>query len=117
MPIFNNAYLICSGGKGVKHVNVLNGLVELDIKNIINQIDESKTPEESFAVLTNLPLVGPFLACEFWTDLTYFKFFKQKWSDDDFVNIGPGAKWGLEILYHSKLGKKEQEAMLDYLYN
>ena len=41
-------------------------------------------------------------------DLTYFNFFKQKWTENYFVNIGPGAKWGLELIYEKKLSNKEQ---------
>lgn len=115
--IFNNAYLISSGTKGKeKHVEIIENLFELDLNKLIYEIDKSKTPEESFEVLLQIPLVGPFLACEIWTDLSYFKFFKQNWNDDDFVNIGPGAKWGLEIIYHKKLNKKEQKEKLEHLY-
>lgn len=112
-PIFNNAYLISSGGSGVKHINILNNLAKLDIKEMITKIDDSKNPEESFSLLKEIPMVGPFLACEFWTDLTYFNFFKQGWTDDDFVNIGPGAQWGLEILYGRLSGKEMMEKLYD----
>lgn len=98
-PIFNNAYLISSGGKGSKHVNVLSYLSIVDWDRLIMDLDCSKTPEESFEYLMKIPMIGPFLACEMWTDLTYFNWFKQRWTDNDFVNIGPGAKWGLELLY------------------
>jgi len=115
--IFNNAYLISSGEKGQKkHVSIINNLGHLNLNELIRDIDNSKSPRESLEIIQTIPMVGPFLACEIWTDLTYFKFFKQKWNDNDFVNIGPGAKLGLEIMYHFKLGKKEQEARLDYLY-
>jgi len=121
-PIFNNAYLISSGGKGVKHSNILKNLADLDIDKLVERIDLSKTPEESFNILLEIQMAGPFLACEFWTDLTYFNFFRQGWTDDDFVNIGPGAKWGLEILY-GNISKKQlndklyrlREVQKDYL--
>ena len=116
-PIFNNAYLISSGTKGKKkHIEIIENLSKINLKEIILKIDKSKTPEKSFEVLLQIPLVGPFLACEIWTDLTYFNFFKQKWSDNDFVNIGPGATWGLEIIY-GKLNKIDQKKKLRHLYN
>ncbi|MBI2103117.1 hypothetical protein HYT55_04710 [Candidatus Woesearchaeota archaeon] len=115
-PIFNNAYLISSGGKGIKHEHILNNLSQIDLDLLIKNIDNSRTTEESFSHLVALPMVGPFLACEMWTDLTYFNWFKQKWTDNDFVNIGPGAKWGLEIL-HGKLSKRELNEKLYHLYN
>lgn len=117
-PIFNNAYLISSGEKGKKkHISILNNLQNLNLDKIIKKIDTSKTPEESFEPLKQIPMIGPFLACEIWTDLAYLKFFKQKWTDNDFVNIGPGAKWGLEIIYNQKLNSKEQKEKLNHLSN
>ena len=114
--IFNNAYIISSGGTGKKHVNVIKHLSSVDIDALINKIDGSKTPEESFDYIKEIPMVGPFLACEIWTDLTYFNFFKQNWDDNDFVNIGPGAKWGLELLY-GKITNIELKKKLYHLYS
>lgn len=117
-PIFNNAYLISSGTKGLpKHISILEILSNLNLSDIISQIDNSKTPEESFNILKQIPMIGPFLACEIFTDLTYFKFFKQSWNDNNFVNICPGAVWGLEIIYNKSLSPKEQSNYLKHLYN
>jgi len=116
-PIFNNAYLISSGIKGkAKHISVIDFISKINLKEMVEKIDTSKTPRESLEILQQIPMVGPFLACEIWTDLTYFNFFKQKWNDNDFVNIGPGAKWGLEIVFDKKLDKKELEEKLNYLH-
>ena len=115
--IFSNAYLISSGKKGQpKHVSIIESLERIDLKKTIEEIDASKTPREALEVLQKISMIGPFLACEVWTDLSYFKFFKQGWNDNDFVNIGPGAKWGLEIIFEKKLSKKEQEEKLLLLY-
>ncbi|MEX0932833.1 MAG: nucleotide kinase domain-containing protein [Candidatus Pacearchaeota archaeon] len=117
-PIFNNAYLISSGKKGKeKHISIIENLSKINLKEMVEKIDKTKTPEESFEVIKEIPMVGPFLACEIWTDLTYLNFFKQKWNDNDFVNIGPGAKWGLEIIYEKRLNKKEQKEKLNRLYD
>jgi hypothetical protein len=114
-PVFSNAYLI-SGVKGErKHVSVVENLGKLDIKSVIAEIDKASTPESSFGALLKIPMVGPFLACEIWTDLAYLGFFKQGWNDNDFVNIGPGAKWGLEIIY-GKLSRKELMEKLKHLH-
>ncbi len=80
-----------------------------EINDIISKIDASKTPRESLNIIQKIPSVGPFLACEIWTDLSYFNFFKQGWNDNDFVNIGPGAKWGLEILFSTSQTQKVSE--------
>ncbi len=116
-PIFNNAYLISSGQKDKKkHHSIIDNLSKLPVRNLIEELDQSKIPEESLSIIQKIPMVGPFLACEIWTDLSYLKFFKQKWNDNDFVNIGPGAKWGLEIISAKKLNKKEQQEKLNHLY-
>lgn len=114
--VFNNAYIISSrGGEERKYIEVLKGMRSVDFAKLVEQIDIAKTPEEAFLILQQIPLVGPFLACEIWTDLSYFDFFKQGWDDNDFVNIGPGAKWGLEILF-GKLNKKQLHEKLKELY-
>lgn len=116
-PIFNNAYLISSGTKGQKkHLSILTNLQDLNLTEMISALDNARTPRDALEVLQTIPMVGPFLACEIWTDLSYLNFFTQRWTDNDFVNIGPGAKWGLEILYDSKLSKKEQEERLLHLH-
>lgn len=116
--IFNNAYVISPGAsRQAKHRSILKNLSLLDKKldGMIEAIGVCKTAEESFAILLQVPLSGPFLSCEVWTDLTYFGFFKQKWNDNDFVNIGPGAKWGLEIMY-GKMLKEKYTQKLQGLY-
>ena len=65
--------------------------------NIIN----AKTPEEAFNLIRSLPYIGNFLAYEIWTDLAWptLNRFNKKFTDNDFVNIGPGAAWGLSLIY------------------
>lgn len=115
-PLFSDAYLIAGRKNEPKHESVLNSLLYLNgqVNQIIDSIDRSRIPEESFEAIKQIPLVGSFLAYEIWTDLTYFKFFKQGWTDDDFVNIGPGAVWGLEIIY-GKLRAKEMLEKIKHL--
>lgn len=99
--LFNDAYLI-AGKKGQeKYASVLDSLSWLNkhAGEITMKIDNSGKPEESFEALREIPLVGSFLAYEIWTDLAYFGFFRQGWTENDFVSIGPGAKTGLEIIY------------------
>ncbi len=116
-PVFNDAYLIAGGkNREKKHVYIINILNKLNSKELIKEIDKSETPEASFKVLQKIENVGPFLAYEIWTDLTYFKFFKKGWTDNDFVNIGPGAEWGLDIIYNKKLPKKEQLEKIYHLH-
>lgn len=117
-PIFNDAYLISSGEKGTKkHYSILDNLQATDFHALVREIDQSKTPEASLKVIQTIPMVGPFLACEIWTDLSYNNFFPQGWTDNDFVNIGPGAQWGLEIVFAlSKPSSSELHEKLAYLH-
>lgn len=112
-PIFNNAYLISGENGKKKHLSILDNLQKTDFSLIIDEIDCCNNPKDVLKAIQKIPMVGPFLACEIWTDLAYFNFFRQNWTDDDFVNIGPGAKWGLEILY----GKLNTKALEDRLNN
>lgn len=120
--IFNDAYLI-SGNKTneAKHIFILKNLQkffeEQNLEKIINRIAFIKTPQESLEIIKEIPSVGNFLAYEIWVDLTYFNFFKSSWTDNDFVNIGPGAKWGLELIYNKKLKSKELLEKIYHLYN
>lgn len=114
--IFNNAYLI-SGVKGEKkHISILNNLGNINLRKVVDELDSAKTIDDSLLILKKIPMVGNFLACEIWTDLSYFGFFKQKWDDNDIVYIGPGAVWGLEIIYGKKLNKRKQEQKLKHLH-
>lgn len=83
-----------------KHVQLafILEILQAKINELMTKIDSTNTPKEGFESLKEIPNVGNFLAYEFWTDLTYFDFFKQTWTDNDFANIGPGARWGLNIM-------------------
>jgi hypothetical protein len=113
--IYNHAYVVCPykikpdyrpEDKHVQIAFILETLKE-KLDRLIAEIDLASVPKESFIALKQIPAVGNFLAYEIWTDLTYFKFFKQGWTDNDFVNIGPGARWGLNIL----IGKDTQKPL------
>ena len=120
LSVFNNAYIISSNKKGEKKYKTVINIIEKlsgNVESLIAEIDKSKTPDESFEVIKKIPLVGSFLANEIWTDLTYFRFFKQGWTDNDFVSIGPGSKWGLELVYGRKLKRKDEMQKLRCLYN
>lgn len=117
-PIFNDAYIISSGDTGrKKHESILHNLQKTDWSTIVNTLNHCKQPRDALNLLQTIPMVGPLLSCEIWTDLSYFHFFKQGWTDNDFVNIGPGAKWGLEILAGKKLNTKEQYEQLNHIHH
>jgi|SRR3989344_1962339 len=116
-PIFSDAYLIASNKNNEpKYLYILEILKNLKLKELIANIDNSADPKSSLKEIQKIKNIGPFLAYEIWTDLTYFNFFKQGWTDNDFVNIGPGAEWGLEIIYDKRLNKKEQLEKIYHLH-
>jgi hypothetical protein len=120
LTMFNTAYVISPGASTEpKHETILNNLVGVweSLDDMITRIDASKTPEEAFAILQEVPLAGPFLACEFWTDLAYVHFFPQGWTDNDFVSVGPGARWGLRILFGDKLRDRDYLPKLKELHS
>lgn len=73
-------------------------------KSILAEILQQPTAEAVGDVLMNrLVGVGFFNAYEIYTSLTYLDWFP--WSENDWVNVGPGCRSGLEALYN--LHRKE----------
>lgn len=109
--VFNDAYMICgipvdySYRPESKHVQILLMLKDLAkrIDRLRKDIEWAKNPEEVMKLLEGIHYIGPFLAYEIWCDLSYVKLIR--WTDNDFVNMGPGAKWGVRIIYGG--GKKD----------
>ena len=121
--IWNDAYTINQMGtkdinyrKKDKHIQVLFSLEKVIkmLKNgYFNRILEASSPEESFQYLNEIPQVGPFLAYELFCDLSYTDFFP--WTDNDFVNIGPGAIDGAKILLEKEKVSTQEAVDLCYL--
>lgn len=107
--LFNDAYMIASGGSGRKHHNILSAMADFDFKLLVEKIDLCKEPKESFELLQSIPFIGAFVAYEIWTSLTYFKWFNQKWNENDFVNLGPGALPAIHYIYGEKSKGKEYD--------
>lgn len=102
---------------GDKHVQILFMLQH--VADNINQYMEpvftsSPTAKKSCQALEQIKMIGAFIAYEIWTDLTYLPEFP--YSDDDYANPGPGALWGLRLLYdREKIRKKEAQDMMKHL--
>lgn len=103
--LYNPAYVISQAvinkqyGKRGKHIQILFALQALveDLKRGFGiGLKAENYPQEAFNRLKSILLVGPFLAYELYCDLSYCK--ESRYSDNDFVNIGPGAYAGLVIL-------------------
>lgn len=92
-----------------------------NIKYLFDNIDsiwkcykESKRPEELDNKLRSLPCIAGFMSYEIYCDLTYTKWFKYK--DNDFVNVGPGAKFGLELIFPNLFVNRKISRYIDKLY-
>ena len=121
--IFSNAYLISSHPFDAsyrpkdKHVQVLLMLEALrgKLSGIVSDLRRS-TPQEGLKVIENaVALAGPFLSGQILLDATYAKDVVP-YTGDDFLIVGPGAHWGLNIIFGEKLSAKEADAKCRKLY-
>jgi hypothetical protein len=76
-----------------KHRTHLELLQYLVSEGLLSRLEESDSLRQLFQSLISLPSIGPFLAYQFSIDLAYGPFFD--FSEDDFVQPGPGALNGL----------------------
>lgn len=121
--IFSNAYLITAHAYNPdyrpqdKHVQILLMLDDLraKINAVIEELRQS-SPQEGLAVIArNVPLAGAFLSGQILLDATYAGDIVD-YTGDDFLVVGPGAHWGLNIIFGHKLSKKEADAECRRLY-
>ena len=115
--IFSNAYLITAHAYNRnyrpqdKHEQILLMLNDLrfKLKDIIKTLRES-APQEGLRIITEaVPMAGPFLAGQILLDATYAKNIVP-YTANDFLIVGPGAHWGLNIICGRALNKKEADA-------
>lgn len=115
--IFSNAYLITAHAYNPdyrpqdKHVQILLMLNDLrfKLKDIIKNLRESEPQEGIKIVADAVPMAGPFLAGQILLDATYAQNIVP-YTANDFLIVGPGAHWGLNIICGRTLNKKEADA-------
>lgn len=95
--IYSAAYIMASG-KSIfncerKHQNHLKLLEYMMGNNITLRVVSSGSMAELYEVLKSYPLVGPFLAYQYATDINYSCL--TNFSEEDFVVAGPGARDGI----------------------
>lgn len=101
--VFSPAYRVVTEDYGYedKIGNILYGIIQDEFLPYLDEWTENllRTPslEWAHSQLQDLRGVGPFLAYELVTDLNYFWW--EDLSECDFVNIGGGAEWGLELIF------------------
>lgn len=101
--LFSSAYRVTThswANADTKHKNILLGVVRDDILDNLDdytkRIFGADSLEEAFDVLCEIRGVGDFLAYEIAMDLNYRHL---PYSENDFVNIGPGASSGLMSIF------------------
>lgn len=111
IQLYRPAYLIGSMGKNAsphgKHHDISYSL-QLDVNNLNNGLLE-RLQNDDPAVVFKLLLGrqrGNFLAYEVFCDLGYTGIIPH--SDNSFVNIGPGAYWGLSLMFGEFHWKKAE---------
>lgn len=97
ISIYSAAYIMASG-KTVfscerKHQNHLKLLEHMMQHNITMRVVSSRSMAQLYEVLMSYPLVGPFLAYQYATDINYSSL--ADFSEEDFVVAGPGARDGI----------------------
>jgi len=101
--LFSSAYRVTThswADAGTKHENILVGVIGDDVLENLDDYTErifgADSMEDAFEVLCEIRGVGDFLAYEIVTDLNYRHL---PFSENDFVNVGPGAETGLVQLF------------------
>lgn len=108
--IFSNAYLISSHPynpayrPGDKHVQILLMLNDIRkrLPGLISEL-RARIPQEGVGLIADyVALAGPFLSGQILLDATYAGNIVP-YSGNDFLVVGPGAHWGLNIIFGQKL--------------
>lgn len=103
-PLFTSAFMVAAqdrfGGSKIKFENYLKifDKIHKDMDRIYDGIKNASSMEEVFDIVRGLQGFGRFLAYEVAVDLNYDREICQ-FSEDDFVNVGPGCKKGLDFIY------------------
>lgn len=115
--IYSGAYIMTSGksifGYEYKHENHLKLLEQYIIESdFCNKIQDSKSLEQLYNLLLELPTVGTFLAFQYAIDINYSTL--TNFSEMDFVKAGPGAKDGIRKCF-SDFGDYSYEDIIKYM--
>ena len=111
--IYSPAYIIPSGssyfGSSFKHQNNLR-LIELMFdRDILGQLQNSKSLENVYNIFLSFPSIGPFLAFQYTIDVNYSELIN--FNESEFVVAGPGAVSGIRKCFGNISDKNEQLIM------
>jgi hypothetical protein len=100
IPIYSAAYMMPSGRQyNSKHKNHLQLLSLMLDEEVPARLLNSKRMSQAFDVLLSYPMIGPFLAYQYVTDLNYSPWLQ--FHERDFVVPGPGALDGIAKCFTS----------------
>ncbi len=116
-PVFNSAYRASAFGSTPRleiYTKILMGAKSLAMQHnsFMMKLRTTRSMLHAWEMIQILPGVGPFIANEILLDLTYDgKSFFINGIKENFVNVGPGAQVGLELMY-GKLSNREAQSQL-----
>jgi hypothetical protein len=109
--IYSAAYIMPSGGKGLRHTRKHHTHLKLIEKMMADELPKKLTDAENmhrgFGLLREYPTIGDFLAYQFITDVNYSEI--TNFSEMSFVVPGPGALDGIRKCFADLGGLNEPE--------
>lgn len=129
-PIFSDAYLISShsfdaqyrpNDKHVQALLMLGALIPI-LPQILKELKNNDGAPGLGIIEKYVAMAGPFLSGQILLDCTYSRNSKGEpdivsYTSNDFLVVGPGAHWGLEILFGKRLNKKEADEKCRFLHS
>jgi len=116
VTIYSAAYIMASGkstfGYKRKHQNHLRLLEQMMANGIARRISDCRSMSQLYDVLLSYPLIGPFLAYQFATDINYGDV--TDFSEEEFVVAGPGARDGIMKCFSDR-GNYSDEDLIRYM--
>ncbi len=116
--IFTGAYVITNNGKKDSKISLVCNAIDniLHWRNdLVDDIKNCNSLQESTKILTEFDMVGPFIAYELVTDLRHTKILSKATDIYTWANPGPGAKRGTHrILFGTKRGELPKQTKIDY---
>lgn len=109
--IYSAAYIMPSGGKGLRHTRKHHTHLKLIEKMMLDELPkklkDAPNMHRGFDLLRAYPTIGDFLAYQFITDVNYSEI--TKFSEMSFVVPGPGALDGIRKCFTDLGGLNEPE--------
>lgn len=121
--IFSNAYLITAQAYNPdyrpqdKHVQILLMLDKLRgrLETLLQTLRRAPAEEGPAIIEKFVPLAGPFLSGQILLDATYAGDIVN-YTSNDFLVVGPGAHWGLNIIFGKRLSKAQAAEQCRFLW-